>query len=107
MATPNTSNTSKDGSKPRVTMPLIIVGVIVVIVGLGLLIFHGAQKPDPTLTAAPPTGSPANIVRASPEKMAKERQIRAQMDGMIAAIQASRNHAGNGHPGAIVPVSNK
>ena len=70
-------------------VPLLIAAGVIVIIGLIVLLTNKAQSSDPTLTAAPPTGVPGQIYHASPEKMAKERQIQAKMNAEISGIKAA------------------
>lgn len=84
---PITKTTGKSSARP-VSTPLIIVLLVLLLIGVGMFISRKAQQSDPTLTAAPVSGHPGNIIQASPEKMAKERQIQAKMNAEVAAMKA-------------------
>lgn len=70
------------------TKPLGIAAAVLIVIGLVVLIGGKAQRADPTLTAAPPsTNSGQAAVQPSPEKMARQREIRARMDQEIGAAK--------------------
>lgn len=71
------------------TKPLLIAAAVLIVIGLCVFIGSKAQRPDPTLTAAPPSGHPGQVaIKASPEKMARQREIQSRMDQEIGAVKA-------------------
>lgn len=73
--------TSKNEKKQQINIPLITALALVLFIWIAIAIGSKAQKPDPTLTAAPPTiatpGHPLTLMRPSPEKIKAEEDGRA------------------------------
>jgi cell division protein FtsN len=70
MAAPNTKKFESDRS---ILKPLIITIAVLVLVGIGLLISHKAQQPDPTMTAAPPVAHPVHLPPPPPRRWQKNK----------------------------------
>ena len=76
-------------SERSIIIPLVIAALVLLVIVVGVMLTSRTQRPDPTLTAAPPSGHIGALVQPSSDKMAKEQQIQASMNAQIAAMKKS------------------
>lgn len=75
-----------------VPISLIVIAGVLLIIGAIMLLTNKVQSQDPTLTAAPPTGTSGQAVpHASASKMAYEQQIMAQQKAEMEAFKAANS----------------
>ena len=75
-----------------VPISLIVIAGVLLIIGAIMLLTNKVQDQDPTLTAAPPTGTPGQAVpHASASKIAYEQQIAAQQKAEMEAFKAANS----------------
>jgi len=85
MATPK----AQEKKKFALPIPLLVTAGLIIIVGLGILFTDKVQRQDPTMTAAPVTGTPGQIYTASPAKQAKQQELMARNKAVLDSMKAA------------------
>lgn len=84
-----TTPKAQEKKKISLPIPLLAAAGLIMIIGLGILLAGKVQSHDPTMTAAPVTGTPGMLYTASPAKQAKQQELQGRNKAVIDSMKAA------------------